>query len=308
MALQQERWEKDIQKNLYANNEFLKLGKDDSDYVNFKTVHLPQSGTGPSVEKDRAVLPATVSQRTDSELTYSLSEYSTSPQLINLNDDVQYLSYDKRMSVMGDQIDTLGEAIANHTLYAWASSASAQMVRTTGAGTGDLPHATATGTRKLVTLADLRNARKILDRQNLGNGKITIIVPSDMYWNDFLSITEITKYMDFGRAVVPSGVVGNVLGMDIMIRSSVQVYDNTGTPVRKALSANGSITTAAAADNNSLLVVHDKYVRKAMGSIKVYSEKDSPIYYGDIISAQVFHGASKSRTNGEGIVSVIQAA
>ncbi len=309
MALQKEQWIKDIEKNLYASNEFMTIGKDDSAYVNYKTVHLPQAGARPSVSKDRATLPALVSQRTDTELTYSLSEYSTDPLLINQNDDVQYLSYEKRMDVMGDHIKTLSDAIANHTLYAWASTALAQQVLTTGSdSSGSLPHSTATSTRKLVTLSDIANARKILDGQNLGTGRLVMIVPSNMYWNDLIQITQITKYLEFGKAVAPTGVIGNILGMDIMIRSNVVAYDNTATRVRKVLSADGTITSKAATDTNSIMVVHSSYVRKALGSINVYEENNSPIYYGDIMSAQVFHGASKTRTNGEGIVNIIQAA
>jgi hypothetical protein len=306
MALQKEQWIKDIEKNLYANNTFLNYGKNDSSYVTYKTVHLPQAGTRPSVEKDRAILPASISQRTDSELTYNLSEYSTDPRLINRNDDVQYLSYNKRMDVMGDQIAALGDAIANHTLYAWSASAAASQVRTTGGTTGNLVHSTATGTRKLCVQADIQNARRILDAQNLGAGRIFMVVPSDMFWNDLMSISTLTKYLEFGKSVLPTGDLPQVLGMNIIVRSSTQIYDNTGTPVRKVLDADGTITTAATGDNNSILVFHESYVRKALGEIKVYEEMDSPIYYGDIISSQVFHGASKSRTNGEGIVNIIQ--
>jgi hypothetical protein len=306
MALQVERWERDIQKNLYASNEFLKIGKDDSAHVHYKTVHLPQSGTRPGVEKDRSVLPALVGQRTDSELTYNLSEYSTDPILINQNDDVQFMSYEKRMDVMGDHIKTLSDVIANHTLYAWAASLAAQQVRTTGGTTGDLVHSTATGTRKLAVQADLQLARKIIDGQNLGNGNVYMIVPSAMFWNDLMSISTLTKALEFGRTVLPTGELFEVLGMKILVRSSTQAYDNTATPVRKVLSADGTITTKGTGDNNSIVVVHEKYVRKALGQIKVYEENDSPIYYGDIMSAQVFHGASKSRTNGEGIVNIIQ--
>lgn len=307
MALQQEQWIKDIAKNLYASNEVMSLvGKNDSSYVKYKTVHLPQSGSRPSVQKDRATLPALVGQRTDTELTYSLSEYSTDPILINQNDDVQYLSYEKRMDVMGDHIKTLSDAITNHSLYAWSSSLAAQQVRTTGATTGDLVHSTAAGTRKLCTQLDIQNARKILDAQNLGAGRIFMIVPSAMFWNDLMSISTLTKYLEFGKAVLPTGELPQVLGMNILVRSSVQVYDNTGTPVRKTLSADGTIASAGAGDNNSILVVHENYVRKAMGEIKIYEESNSPIYYGDLMAAQVFHGASKSRTNGEGIVNIIQ--
>ena len=306
MALQKEQWIKDIEKNLYANNQFMAYGKNDSSYVNFKTVHLPQAGTRPTVEKDRAILPASIEQRTDTDLTYNLSEYSTAPRLINRNDDVQYLSYNKRMDIMGDEIAALGDAVANHTLYAWAATAAARQVRTTGGTTGNLVHSTATGTRKLCIQADIQNARRILDAQNLGSGRIFMVVPSDMFWNDLMSISTLTKYLEFGKSVLPTGDLPQVLGMNIIIRSGVSIYDNTATPVRKALSADGSIVTAATSDNNSILVFHESYVRKALGDIKVYEEMDSPIYYGDIISSQVFHGAAKARTNGEGIVQIIQ--
>ena len=307
MALQKEQWIKDIEKNLYANNAFMQYGKNDNSYVTYKTVHLPQAGSRPTATKDRAVLPALVSQRTDSELTYNLGEFSTDPQLINRNDDVQYLSYNKRMDVMGDQIAALGDRVANETLYAWSASTGAQQVRTTGASTGTLVHSTATGSRKLCQQVDIQNARRILDGQNLGAGRLFMVVPSDMFWNDLMSISTLTKYLEFGKSVLPTGELPQVLGMNIIVRSSVQVYDNTGTPVRKALNAAGAITPAAA-DNNSILVFHESYVRKALGEIKVYEEMDSPTYYGDIISSQLFHGASKSRTNGEGIVNIIQAA
>jgi len=308
MALQKEQWISDIEKNLYADNQFMTIGKNDSAYVRYKTVHLPQAGARNSVKKDRAVLPATVSQRTDSELTYNLGSYTIDPRLINQNDDVQYLSYDKRMSVMGDGIKDLGDTVAEHTLYAWAASVLAQQVLTTGAASnGSLAHSTATGTRLLVTLADLVKARGILDRQNLGNGRVVMIVPANMYWNDLLQISQITKSLEYGRAVLPSGVIGSVLGMDIMIRSSVSAYDNTATRVRKVLNEDGTIASKATSDTNSIMLVHEKYVRKALGEVHVYETLDSPIYYGDIISAEVFHGASKSRTNGEGIVNIIQA-
>lgn len=309
MALQKEIWISDIEKNLYASNEFLSMvGKDDSAYVNFKTVHLPQSGSRPTVEKDRSVLPATISQRTDSELTYNLSEYSTNPIVLNQNDDAQFLSYDKRMDVLDDHVKSLSDAIANHTLFAWGASVAGQQRLTTGTGsTGSYVHSTATGNRRLVTLDDLAAARKILDGQNLGNGRVYMIVPSAMYWNDLIAISQITKYLEFGKAVAPSGVIGNVLGMDIIIRSNVLAYDNTGTRVRKTLNADGTIAAPATTDTNSIMVVHEKYVRKAKGAIKVYEELDSPTMYGDVFSAQVFHGASKSRTNEEGIVNIIQA-
>lgn len=311
MALQKELWISDIEKNLYASNEFMTLvGKSDDAYVSNKTVHLPQSGSKPTVVKDRGVVPAAINQRTDAEVTYSMSSYSTNPILIKDYDDVSFLSYDKRMDVLGDHLKTLSDTIADHTLYAWGATLSANIVRTTGsASSGSLPHSTATSTRKLVTLADLTNGIKKLKAQNLGAGRIFMICPEVMYWNDLLSITEITKNLDFGgKAVLPDGSLPSVLGMNIITRTDVLVYDNTGTPVRKTLSDNGEVSSAGTADNNAILLVHESYVRKAKGAIKVYDSLDRPEYYGSIFSAEVIHGATKSRTNEEGVVAIVQAS
>jgi hypothetical protein len=310
MALQKEIWISDIESNLYADNQFMSIiGKSDDAYVDNKTVHLPQSGTKPSVVKDRGVVPASISQRSDTELTYSLSSYSTDPILIKDYDDVAFLSYDKRMDVLGDHLKTLGDTIADWTLWNWAATTSGAIVRTTGATSAGSLTAGATGTRKLVTLEDLRNGIKKLKTQNLGAGRIFMIVPEAMYWNDLLAITEITKNLDFGgRAVLPDGSLPSVLGMSIVTRTDVVVYDNAGTPARKALGDNGDVLTTAATDNNSILLVHENYVRKAKGAIKVFDSMDRPEYYGSIFSAEVLHGASKSRTGGEGVVSIIQAS
>lgn len=310
MALQKEYWIGDIEKNLYASNDFMGLvGKQDDAYVDNKTVHLPQSGSKPTVIKDRGTVPAPIAQRTDTELTYSMSSYSTNPILIKDYDDVSFLSYNKRMDVLGDHLKTLSDTIADYTLYAWGATTSTNIVRTSGAASGGSLAGGATGTRKLLTLADLRSAMAILKKQNLGAGRIFMIIPEVMYWNDLLSITEFTKTLDFGgKAILPDGSLPSVLGMSILTRTDVLVYDNTATPVRKTLADNGDVATTATTDNNAILLVHENYVRKAKGEIKVYDSMDRPEYYGSIFSAEVIHGASKSRTNEEGIVSIVQSA
>jgi hypothetical protein len=45
-----------------------------------------------------------------------------------------------------------------------------------------------------------------------------------------------------------------------------------------------------------------------MGAIDVYTKDKDPQYFGDIMSVSVAHGASKMRTNGEGIVALVQTA
>lgn len=309
MPIEREVWTADIEENLFAGNEFMTMiGKSDDQYVDNKTVHLPQSGAKPTVVKNRTVLPAEIDVRTDSILSYSMNWYSLNPWVLT-SEDVQFISYDKRSDLISDQVKTLGDAIANQTLYAWASSQAAYIRRTSGVAAAGALAPGATGNRKPLLAADLRAANQILDEQNLGVGTRYLVVPASMYWLDMLAISEFTKYLEFGKAVIPTGVIGNVYGMDVVMRSSVVVYDNTGTPVIKSIGSDGNPSSTATTDNLGALLVHSPYVRKAKSEVKLYGGDDIRAeYFGAVMSADLFHGATKSRTDGKGIVSIVQSA
>jgi hypothetical protein len=302
--LDKEVWISDIEENLYADNQFMTMiGKSDDDYVDNKTVHLPQSGAKPTVVKNRSTLPAPVETKVDSVLSYSMDWYTVNPVVIPDN-ELQFISYDKRMDVIGDEVKTLGDTIANQTLYKWAAGTT---IKTTGAAVDGAHAPGATGTRLVLTRADLNKANAILDKQNLKKGERYLVIPSDMYWLDLLGISEFVKYLEFGREVLPSGVIGNVLGMNVIMRSSVVVYDNAGTPALKTIGDNGEVTTTATTDNLGAMVIQSPYVRKAKGAVKLYFQEDAPEYFGSLMSGGIFHGASKARTDGKGIVQIVQA-
>jgi hypothetical protein len=98
-----------------------------------------------------------------------------------------------------------------------------------------------------------------------------------------------------------------IAGITLLKRSSVLVYDNTGTPVIKTINDVGT-PTGAATDNMGILVISESYVTKALGTIDVFENNKVAEYFGDILSVMVPFGASKMRTSGEGIVSIIQSA
>lgn len=307
MALQKEIWIADIEKQLFASNKFMEVvGKDHSAYVSNITVHVPQAGARPSVAKNRNILPASISQRTDVDLTYNLSQYSSEPTLITDLDELQ-ISYSKRQDVLESHIKTLSDSIANNTLYSWAPSGASRLVRTTGSAVATALAPSATGTRKAITLADIRSAAAILDKDNVLDEERYCILPSDMYWQ-LMGDTAIQKALEFGRPTQIMGELPMVAGIFIIKRSSVVVYDNTGTPVIKAVNDAGVPSAPASSDNMGALVVSKSYVCKAKGAIKVYADEDKPEYYGSIFSAQVQHGAAKLRTNQEGIVAIVQEA
>lgn len=311
MALDKELWLTVIQEQLFKSDEFLNVvGIDHGSYVDNITVHIPQAGSNPTVSKNLTTFPAAIGQRTDADLTYSMDLYYTQPIRVG-KDETQFISYDKRASVLNSHIKKLRNVLGNNTLYKWAASTSATagyQVRTTGSATNALAPG-ATGTRKAATLSNFYDANAILDSQDLNPADARYaIIPSQMYWG-LINDTNISKYLEWGSSpVAPSGKVPILAGITLLKRSSVIVYDNTGTPVIKTVADEGTPSSTATSDNMGILIVSESYVSKALGNIEVFDNQGIAQYYGDILSAVVPFGASKMRTNGEGIVSIIQAA
>ena len=298
MALQKEIWATDIAENLYQNNAFMMRAEDDSMWIDYKTVHLPQSGANMGVVKDRQILPAQISERNDTELTYNMAEYSADPIVIRDIDELQ-LSYPKRESILKQYRLTLGDTVANQTLYAWAPSLLTNIVKTTGTAVNTALAPSATGNRNAITLLDIQKAKAILDAQNVPQEGRVLIIPSDMYNNQLLSIPNVLQYHQNGQA--------KLFGFDVYVRATVVVYDNSATPVIKTIGNNGVPTSPAATDMLGAIAYHPMFVRKALGEIDIFYDENKPEYYGSLFSALVMHGASRSRTSQIGVAAIVQA-
>jgi len=308
MALDREQWLTDIKENLFKNNAIINRATNHDGFVNYKTVHIPQAGANPTITKNIVSLPAAISQRTDTDLSYSMNTYYVPPILIEKGQEASFISYDKRASVLNQHVMTLEEALTNNALYAWAPSGAATQVRTTGSASSLALAPSATSTRLAITLADIAKAKAILDSQNVPQEGRILLMHSDIYNTQFLAISNVQSAYAYGSAVLPTGVVGRIFGFDIMIRSTVVVFDNTGTPVIKAVNDDGTPTTPATTDNIGCLAYHPSFVAKAMGTTEVLVDEDNPAYYGSIVSAFQLFGAAKLRTDQKGIVAIIQAA
>lgn len=307
MALQKEQWLADIQENLFKDNAIITRATNHDGFVNYKTVHVPQAGANPTITKNLGSFPAVISQRTDSELTYSMDTYYVQPIHIENGQEIAFLSYDKRMSILNQHISTLEDVLTNNALYKWAPSGATRQVRTTGTAVGNALAPSATGTRNAVTLADILKAKSILDSENVPAAGRVLLLPSDMYNAQLLAIADVYQAQSYGTSALPSGVVTRIHGFDVMIRSTVVVYDNTATPVIKAVSDNGAPTTPAATDNLGALAYHPAFVAKAMGATDVFITEQVAEYYGSIVSAMQLFGASKMRTSQVGVVAIVQA-
>ena len=306
MAIQKELWIRTIAESLFADNTFVQQSLDDSEFMEGNVVHLPQSGTKPTVEKNRTNLPATAAKRTDTDSTYPVDEYTTDPVILQNTEAIE-VSYNKRTSILAQHIGTLEEEVGFQLSYYWATSQATQQVRTTGSArtaykTGQ------TGTRKALTKADLIEVRRIMDRMDIPQMGRIALIDADHY-PDLLSISEFVDANKIGGSGnISSGSIGQIFGFDVYVRSNVVMYDNTGTPVKKAPG-----TAVAATDNAASLFWHKNFVRRSVGNtansgIKVFQKNDDPQFYGAVFSALVRAGGKHAYTNERGIVALIEAA
>lgn len=301
-GIQREIWENHIEGNLFKNNEFLLATTDASQYViQGKVVHIPQAGATASVTKNRSSLPASVTQRTDTDVTYPLDEFTTDPILIPHADTIE-LSYDKRESVIGEYQSALRQVIADNLLINWGPATAGNIVRTSGAAVAS--HlASTTGNRKKIVTADLKAAQLLLNKQNVPMEDRYALLSADMY-QQLTDDLGVTQYRDFSALFDgKNGILGRLFGFNIMMRSGVVTYTNAGTPVINPYGA-----AANADDNDAVLCWQKNALERAVGEIVMYDQEKAPTYYGDIYSFLLRMGGRKRRNDEKGIVAIIQTA
>lgn len=294
-GIQKEIWEADIVANLFKNNQFLNYAFNADQYVlQGKVVHIPNAGGTPSVSKNRSSLPATVGQRTDVDITYNLDEYTSDPVLIPNADTVE-LSYDKRQSVTGEAQSALRETVAENLLVKWAPTT---VLKTTGSAVA-ASAPSGTGNRKAIVLADLQAAMKALNKNDIPNESRYALFSAEMY-DQFITSLSATQYRDFSQAYDPvNGILGRLYGFNIMMRSSVLIYD--ASYAVKAVGAAGATT-----DNEAVLCWQQNSVERALGEVKFFEDMQNPLYYGDIYSFLVRMGGRIRRNDSKGVLVIAQ--
>jgi len=304
MALQTEIWANDIKENLFANNEFVTMSVDQSAFAANKVVHVPQSGANPNVEINRSVLPAVAAQRTDSELTYLLNEFTTDPIVVRDIDETQ-TSYNKRQSILAAHMDAMNDRIGDQTAFDWAVSGTPQaanIVRTSGALVSDALAPTATGTRKKLDKVDVRNLAKRFDNQNAPSNDRFLLLNSDMFYQLFDDTALLSRdFME--KSSLEKGVITELYGFKIMKRSKVVIYDNAADPVKNAVGAAGAVT-----DNLGCIAWQRSTVARALEGIKTFGDTDVPEWYGSVFSAMAIYGSAILRADIAGVGAIVQEA
>ena len=307
MALIKEIWVQDVQEALNRNADFLPYSVDHSAYIAFGTVHVPQSGSNPTVVKKPATFPLAISERTDTDRTYALNQFALEPTLISNLDELQ-ISYDKRQSVLGQQITTLTQRIGDEVAISWSATGAANIVGTTGSAVATSLAPGATGTRKAVTLADIASLASKLDKDNVPRQNRKLLMSTDMFWELF-QISDVIRasYNGFQNQpnVLQNGIVAMLYGFEIMMRPVVSVYANTVTTPK----AFGAAT--ATTDNLACIAFHSTTVARALGSMTPLYDSGSngngkPEYLGSIFNMEVMLGSAILRADMKGVAALVQ--
>lgn len=311
MAIQKEIWAKDIQENLYADNAFLNtFSKADPENINGRTVHIPQSGKGGDVVKNRTELPATVKKRTDTIESYQINEFTSDPMMISNADTVE-LSYDKRQSVLSDEQAKLAEHVAEDLLLSVVKSGTgtitdlpaASIFSTEGAAV-DATAIDAVGKVKAYSISDLQRARSFFKRQKTWTeGKMYALLTAEAEAQMFPADSVVTAtYMNaVSETERRNGVMYKAHGFQIISRSSV--YTLTAAGAFKPSSA-----VAASDDVEGVVFYNGNQVEFALGDIEIFDNPGQATFYGDVFSFLVRAGGRAKREKFEGVLVIKQAS
>ena len=226
MALQVEIWVKSIIEGLFANNTFAARSVDHSEFVNEKTVHVPNAGAAPNVEKNRTVFPANVTERKDVDLIYQMDEFTVDPVRIPHAEQVE-LSYNKRESVTRQSRRKLAQDIYESIIYNWIPEG-VKVVETLGEAVA--AHIKeATGNRKRMTKQTVEELQTLFDEQDIPEEGRCILLDARMYNQLLNSLTDAERNGFLVCADPARGVIGKYLGFDFYKRSKVAKVATDGT-------------------------------------------------------------------------------
>lgn len=313
-----EIWTDYIIGNLFKDNEFLLQSVDESQYViGTGVVHIPQAGNPSGVQRNRKVLPATITRRKDIDVTYVLDEFTTDPRFIP-NIDKAELSYDKMDSCMNEDMMFLKQLIAESMLYNWKPK---HFLKTTGDAT--VAHY-GTGNRRAIKLVDFITAKETLNKWGIPKADRICIIDTTMKGQLVRELMASTT-KDYSVIYNPiTGEIDKLEGFQIFERSNVLLASNqtltaetnsnyfswTSTDLiytpEEIVDIEAGTSAVATTAASVALFYQKSMVARAVGTTQMFDDQGNPQYYGDIYSFLQRAGGRGRRGDGKGVLGMIQ--
>ncbi len=322
MSVVPEIWTDFIVGNLFKNNEYLLQSVDESQYVlQGRVVHVPQAGATSGVKRNRTQLPATITRRTDVDVTYALDEFTTDPRFIPDADKVQ-LSYDKMESCMSEDMSYLRQVMADTMLYNWRPKYFVKATKTKSADY--LIHGT--GVRTGVCVEDFVKAKQIFNKWGIPKEDRYVLLNTEMYGQICDDVRNNSNDNLLTAVYDPkSGRLEKLEGFTIIERATVLMASNSALSAVSGqqyfkftsdtdltyspedyeaieLGETNAANTACAIG----LFWQKNFVRRAIGETKMFENTGDPTYYGDIYSFLNRMGGRKSRGDAKGVLGLMQ--
>ena len=261
-------------------------------------VYIPQAGNNAQVIKNNNTWPMVARRRVDSDITYALEAYSTEPTHIPWQ-ELQAISYNKLDSVIGGDMNELVQAVADDMLVKWAPMIAGKQVATTGTAQG--PVGAQTGNRKGLIAKDLSTLMNLFNVDRVPQDNRQLLIDDNMYQFLYDSLTDAQMNAFNQFADNRTGQVGKLHSFNIFTRTGVAYA--AASPTVKAFGA-----VVSGTDNLACMAWHPDFVERAIGDTKLFTDKDNPLYQGDLYSSIVRAGGRKVRADNKGVYAIVQAA
>lgn len=202
MALNKEIWVNDIKEQLLPDNTFVTKGTDYSAFADNHQIHIPVETGLINVEKDRSVLPGTVTTSNDTEAVITMHHFTTDPVRVYNPEDVE-LSYDKRRVITEKIAKSLNQKIAEEAISSL-----------TYASAGIYPE-----DNNMLNV--LKGQALYFDDGDFPESGRYVLLTATAYSMLLNNLTDVQTNAFLACADATTGVIGKIFGLNIMKRSSL---------------------------------------------------------------------------------------
>ena len=242
-------------------------------YVNNDVIHFTELGGDPTVLVNNKTYPLSIEALEDADKPISLDYFDTTATPVT-DDELHACSYDKMASVQERHREALREKIHEKAIHAIAPNANATetpVLLTSGAATAD-------GTRKRMTFADLLAAKAACDKMKMPKNDRILVLCSD-HVNDLLETEQ--KFKEHYNINQTEGKIARLYGFDI--------YEYDGTPYYKVSNKSklawGAVPSSST-DRQASVFYFNGRMMKANGSVEFYhsAAKNDTLYHRNLVN------------------------
>jgi hypothetical protein len=305
------KYSKELQKQLFSDNSFYKKAIQETGIADtVETVERPYQGSiGKAKSGEPASLPLQVNVAKDGKDSYNTTLVYAMPIAVDLPGEFA-LNYNKRAAKQVQQSSIINTRCADIAAVNWGPTESTNILKTSGSSRASNVVKASGGVianRKAVAKDDMIAVHNLLMRMNISGiqGKLWGLVSPDFY-SDLLSIAEFTDYDKLGQtSKLAEGVIGRIMGIDIMVRSTEE--NHIGLKYDDEYAKSTIDADVLTDDCPAALFWHDKMTASAEGMLKTSINPNAPGYLGaTIIESWVRFGAAHARYDQKGVVALLE--